>query len=564
MKWSLLVVWLLWVAGCGNTTVGVVGTPYDAATDSADAREAGPVVYAPPIVVTGEFRSPTPDAPRPRAPLAASNVTTQRPTLRWFLSERWTAADLELCHDRTCTQVEQRVRVTESSWRSETMLRPGPHFWRLWGYDLSGQRSAEPSHVWNFHVPHRDTPVDSVYGTTCDVNGDGLADLLLLLVESRTVVAYLGHPEGTRTVATELWRMDGEGRPDCLISVGDMDGDGAGEIVVCEFATGPTDQGFMGLFGVPRRIRLISFDQRSRVRYSFTVGEQYGPYSQLQARGSLDINEDGYGDVVISGAVAEVDGEEARFPSRNFALLGRSADVGEVSFDSVPQTLRGNHFWANFYEVLGDVNGDGRADIIGVETRNMLNPVLGLEHIWTPALGGAQAVMEFYTPMPQACRQKMVASPRCDLNGDGLADHVTYLMGCGGPDPVYYQYGNRFGAAVYHRVARDRPGTRSNVEASCAGDYDENGTDEIGLYENGDGVLYELVNGQLQQRLRVEGVVWAPVGVGDTVGDGHLSVLLQSAATSGQARVCHGTYDNLMRNCQILRVDPAPPHVWIW
>jgi hypothetical protein len=179
---------------------------------------------------------------RPIAPLSASRVTAQRPTLRWSLPTGVSDVELELCSKRSCrpSEVLQSARVSGGEWRSATELRAGVYFWRV--RSASGTTRSAVSATWTFFVGRRDSAYDGAWSVIPDFNGDGFADVAVR--SARGVVVYWGSVSGligSPQVLAPVAGLTGFGAP---ISLGDLNGDGFGDIgVVADNATLPGSSG---------------------------------------------------------------------------------------------------------------------------------------------------------------------------------------------------------------------------------------------------------------------------------------------------------------------------------
>lgn len=139
----------------------------------------------------------TPPAPRPIAPLSTSRVTSRRPTLHWELPTGVTDTTVDLCLDRACTKpIGKPVDVTGTSYAPPDDLPTGVVFWRLHPSTFSNVTSP----TWEFWVGARSAPVDTSWGTTLNVNGDGYADLVVGASRAGdsagAAYVYLGGPDG--------------------------------------------------------------------------------------------------------------------------------------------------------------------------------------------------------------------------------------------------------------------------------------------------------------------------------------------------------------------------------
>jgi hypothetical protein len=187
-----------------------------------------------------DHAAPTNDATldlalRPIAPLSTSRVTRRRPTLHWALPSGVTDVTVDLCLDRACTRpIGAPAHVTGSSYTPPTDLPVGTVFWRLHPSTVTSVTSP----TWQFTVGARSAPLDSSWGTTLDVNGDGFADVVVgapQVQDTGAAYVYLGSATGLDTTpATTLIgpkRAYG-GFGWSVASAGDVNGDGFADLVV--------------------------------------------------------------------------------------------------------------------------------------------------------------------------------------------------------------------------------------------------------------------------------------------------------------------------------------------
>jgi hypothetical protein len=241
--------WFLW--GC-STSVGAsdasVDTAFEHTPDAADVLVSDlPVdtVVDRNVVDVGvdALDVSAPDvpcgvcsAPRPVAPITAARVTSRRPTLRWALVAGIDSADIELCADRACTRPITRFMATGESARVPSELPIGAVFWRMRGI-RDGITGEAISPTWYFRVSALNAPVDTSWGSSLDVNGDGYGDLGVG-ARGDHVSIHHGGPSGIAPLASTTLRaprVDGVVYPrfaEDLASAGDVNGDGYGDLVI--------------------------------------------------------------------------------------------------------------------------------------------------------------------------------------------------------------------------------------------------------------------------------------------------------------------------------------------
>lgn len=344
-------------------------------------------------------------APRPLWPPSLSTVRSTRPALRWAMPNDVSDPIVELCADPACATVLATIAAAGSSAVPDSDLPSGPIYWRVtasgrtgptWRFDVGP--AAQTEAAWGIAPDYDrngygDVAVGapfvassagrvSVYlgragGTTAaasallrgpdgegaeygvavacagDLDGDGFADLAVgsqRAAERGRVWIYFGGPsgiveEGGRHVALDPPADDGSLFGAALAGVGDIDGDGYGDLLVAASGDGLT----LGRIHVYRgRAGGVESTPARTV-----VG--VGRFASAVA-GAGDLNADGYADVVIGATNAS----EMRGALHVF--LGGPDGIGaEPSMTITGSAASGQLGYA--VTGAGDLNGDGYADL---------------------------------------------------------------------------------------------------------------------------------------------------------------------------------------------------------
>jgi hypothetical protein len=218
-----------------------------------------------------------------------------------------------------------------------------------------------------------------------DVNGDGKPDVLTANYGSNSAGVLLGNGDGTFQAATVYATSAVNGRP-VGIAVADVTGDGKPDLLTANsygysvslFAGTGT-----GTFQAP-------------VSYSF--GTTSAPLDVVVA----DINGDGRPDVLAANAGNNTVGTLVNLGSGNFQPAIYPVGTG-ASF--VPYGL-----------AVGDVNGDGRPDVVTANQGNSTVSLLLNNGPAFPAFGRAVSFQDSGSPENIAL---------ADINADGRADLLT-------------------------------------------------------------------------------------------------------------------------------------------
>ena len=316
---------------------------------------------------------------------------------------------------------------------------------RIYALDPAVGGVAEDSALFWIEGPEPLSQIGNLDLATGDVNGDGVADLLIgadireIGGEDAVGSAFLIHGpvSETRSLATHpadasfsgedrFTRMGGH-----LAMLGDADGDGLGDLAVSAFNAGPERTGGVALYLGPHAGDKVFSDGDGVV-----LGEVFDDYFGTALDGDADTNGDGVADMLVSADQAHITAGLPPGPGRTYLFL--TPPLGEVAATDADAILDGENdghsaAQANF---LGDLDQDGFDDVgIGAflagKAYILYGPILG-----ATSLADADVIIEsddlyFGSEIVNVG----------DLNGDGW-DEVA--VGAYGADP----YG-LFTGAVY-------------------------------------------------------------------------------------------------------------------
>ncbi len=407
------------IANCGSCGVTCTAPPNATATcgggscgstcNAGFMRVGGACV---PVVAVG--------APRPIAPLSTATVTSRRPLLRWILAAGSDGARVELCSDRACTSVIETIDATGSTAMPAADLPPGVVFWRLRGM-LGGSAGTSTSPTWQFIVGFRSAPVNTSWGTTLDVNGDGFADVVVGAygVSSNTgrAYVYLGRAGGLGpSPATTLIGPGGAGGyfGNSVASAGDVNGDGFADVVVgAHRVSGDSGAAYVyfagvgGLAPAPATV-LVGRDG---------PGGQFG----VSVASAGDVNGDGYSDIIIGswGASSAIGAAHV--------YLGSATGPAATPASSYAGADGINGRFGCSVSSVGDLNGDGYADVV-IGAMGAMGSA-GRAYVYSGSASGLAASPSRALTAPLGGHFGYSVASANDVDGDGYADLVV-----GAPD----------------------------------------------------------------------------------------------------------------------------------
>jgi FG-GAP repeat/FG-GAP-like repeat len=252
---------------------------------------------------------------------------------------------------------------------------------------------------------------------TSDFDGDGRADVAAATITGGIRVAYTSaRPDGAHVAWLTSHLPPHQGQMDFgeAMAVGDVNGDGYCDLIVSAPLYGPKPVG-----GKPRAVRgavVVYFGARSGLGPRPEVilgpkGEQPNAYFGYDLAVG-DLNGDGYADVAVSHRNTEVSTPDVRLYLGS--AEGPPTVPSQVLADNVALGL-----------AIGDVNGDGRLDLISASEPLVGETGIGHLTVWP---GTAQSMGTPYRIDLADLGLRYAADlvlDAGDLDGDGYADLVV-------------------------------------------------------------------------------------------------------------------------------------------
>lgn len=452
------------------------------ACTSAQALDAGSPVDAAPLPDTDFCHSN--DAAsiaivRPVAPLATARTTSRRPTFRWATTSS-SPATLEICVDRACASVVDTVTTADDHAAPSADLPSGMLWWRV-------RVGSDVSTTWQVRIPRRSAGIDTSWGSTLDLDGDGYTDLAT--TQSWRLLVYSGGPSGVpdRPALALGPRSDPPVPGDTTFvgpaDLGDVNGDGYVDLAATDYLGARALVLLGGAAGV-------SLDRTLALESST---HDISTIPSLIGLG--DIDGDGYGDMLASVRYSYAPGDFALYVYRGGPAISECTGSAALTFHASEQP-------AGPVAAVGDVDGDGHADFV-VETivpgpAGTSGYTLGPTYVYR---GGtpfdASAPTSIAPPTlpgpPNVVEPSITWAAAGDVNGDGYADAVlSWSLAARSVTPgmvahALVYYGSASGLPSVASVTIDGPTETTDRVLEYAvgvGDLDADGYDDLVLEES--------------------------------------------------------------------------------
>ncbi|MFC1683213.1 C25 family cysteine peptidase [Candidatus Zixiibacteriota bacterium] len=384
-----------------------------------------------------------------------------------------------------------------------------------------------------------------------DVDGDGYGDVIVGSAlhsngEDYEGCAFLYNGSSSGLSASHSWLGENDVANSYLGNAvdwaGDVNGDGYSDVIVGAqgYSDGQSEEGAAYLyFGG-------SSGLSTQPDWS-AEGDQVGAYMGYSVAGAGDVNGDGYSDVIVGAAYADVSGTDE---GRVYLYFGSASGPSETPDWTVAGAQNEAHF-GFCVSTAGDVNGDGYSDVIvGEESYNdFTEPNVGRAYLFLGGPSGPALTPDWtVTGDDDYANLGYSVASAGDVNGDGYSDVIvgapTRTENEESEGRVYLYLGGSGGLSATPDWTKDgeQAGSKFGYSVSSAGDMSGDGYCDVVVgaesYEDGqanEGMVMLFLGGQAApylipawraQRDQAQAAFGCCVhGAGDVNGDGYDDIL---------------------------------------
>ncbi len=304
--------------------------------------------------------------------------------------------------------------------------------------------------VWNVAGQYHGDRFGASVATAGDFNGDGFDDWVVGAPGGDKAYLYLGGAEGLSSLSAKICsdQAGGDSFGTSVRTAGDVNGDGLADLIVGapNYSGGYSHVGRAYLY----LGRHTDFGQGADW---YVTGQQEEACLGFSASTAGDVNGDGYSDVII-GVYGYVENGEVRGKVGIYA--GGSGGLATAPAATVVGSEANSRFGLAV-STAGDVNGDGYADVVvGALGHSNGQTEEGAAYVYTGSAGWITAspwiIIESNNTYGWLGRSVGTGG---DVDGDGFGDILVGLPGFHGSEDE----GEHFGGAAIYRGSAGPPAT---------------------------------------------------------------------------------------------------------